>query len=78
VLHPFVESIEVILQMLIQRLKRAATIRRVRRGWQRGELRLAVAIPQRVAAPHAVGQHDRLQRVLHARPHADPLMAVQE
>jgi hypothetical protein len=39
---------------------------------------VAVTIPQCVTAPHAVGQHDRVQRVLHAHPHPNPLMAVQE
>ena len=77
-LHAVVESIEMCLQVLIQRLEFAAAIRRMRRQRQGREQRLAVTIPQRVAAPHAVGQHDRVQRVLHARPHADPLMTVQE
>jgi hypothetical protein len=31
-----------------------------------------------VAAPHTVGQHDRVERVLHTRPHPDPLMTVQQ
>jgi hypothetical protein len=53
-------------------------MRSVGRQRQRGEQRLAVTIPQCVAAPHTVGEHDRVQRVLHARPHPDPLMAVQE
>ena len=77
-LHPLVESIDLRIQVLIQRLELAAAMRRVRRQRQRREQRLAVAIPQRVAAPHAVSQRDRVQRVLHARPHADPLMTVQE
>jgi hypothetical protein len=73
-----VESIDVRLEVLIQALEFAAAVRRV--GWQRQgrEQRLAVTIPQRVTAPHAVRHRDRVQRVLHARPHPDPLMAVQE
>jgi len=78
VLHSVVESIDVRLQMLIQRLELAAAIRRMRRQRHRREQRLALAIPQCVAAPHAMRQHDRVQRVLHARPHPDPLMPVQE
>jgi hypothetical protein len=39
---------------------------------------LTLAIPQRVTAPHTVRHRDRVQRVLHARPHPDPLVAVQE
>src|SRR3989454_1285542 len=71
VLYPFVESIDVIIQVLIQRLERAAAIRGVRRQRQRREEDLALAIPQRVAAPHAVPDRNRVQRVLHARPHSD-------
>jgi hypothetical protein len=39
---------------------------------------LTLAIPQRVAATHIVRHRDRVQRILHARPHPDPLMPVQE
>jgi len=72
------ESIDLLIQVLIQRLELAAAMRRVRRQRQRRQQSLALAIPQRVPAPHAVRQRDRVQRVLHARPHPDPLMAVQE
>src|SRR5207248_6884932 len=77
-LDPLVESIDVLLQVLIQGLELAAAIGGVRWQRQRREQYLALSIPQCVATPHAVGQHDRVERVLHARPHADPLMAVQE
>jgi len=50
----------------------------MRRQWQRRQHRLALAIPERVATPNPVRHRDRMQRVLHARPHADPLMTVQE
>jgi hypothetical protein len=77
-LDPLVESIDLLSQVLIQRLELAAVMRGVGRQRQRREQRLAVTSPQRVTAPHTVGQRDRVQRVLDARPHADPLMAVQE
>jgi putative transposase len=35
---------------------------------------LALTIPQRVVAPYTVRQRDRMQRVLHTRPHADPVV----
>ena len=41
-------------------------MRRVRRERQRREQRLALAIPQRVTAPYAVRQRDRVQPILHA------------
>jgi hypothetical protein len=31
-----------------------------------------------VATPRAVRHRDRMQRLLHARPHPDPLMTMQE
>jgi hypothetical protein len=78
VLHLLVESIDVLLQVLIQRLELAAPVRGVGRQRQRREQRLALAIPQRVATSHAVRQGDRVQRVLDARPHSNPLMTMQE
>ena len=73
-----IQSIDVRLQVLIQRLEFAAAICGVMGQRQRREQCLALAIPQRVAPPRAVRQHDRVQRVLHARPHADRWMTVQE
>ena len=78
VLHPVVEPIDLLIQVLIQRLELIAAMSGVRRQRQRRQHRLAVSIPQRVSAPHAVPQRDRVQRVLHARPHAHPLMPVQQ
>ena len=77
-LDSLAESIDVRIQVLIQRLELTATMRGMRRQRQRREQRLTLAIPQRVAPPNAVRQRDRVQRVLHARAHPDPLMAVQE
>jgi hypothetical protein len=66
------------IQVLIQRLELTAAMRGVGRQRQRRQQRLTLAIPQRVTAPHAVRHRDRVQRVLHTRPHPHPLMAVQE
>ena len=77
-LDPLAETIDVRIQVLIQRLELTATMRSMRRQRQRREQRLALAIPQRVAPPHTVRHRDRVQRVLDARPHPDPLMTVQE
>ena len=77
-LDALAETIDVRIQVLIQRLELTATMRSMRRQRQRREQRLTLAIPQRVAPPNAVRHRDRVQRVLHARAHPNPLMAVQE
>ena len=48
--------------------------------WQRQhrQHRLAVSIPQRVSALHTIPQGDRVQRILHPRPQAHPLVPVQQ
>ena len=61
VLHLIVEPIDVLIQLLVQRLELIAAMRSVRRQWQRRQHRLAVSIPQPVAALHAIPQGDRVQ-----------------
>jgi hypothetical protein len=78
VLHSLIEPIDVLIQLLIQRLELIATMRGVRGQRQRRQHRLAVSIPQRMSALHAIPQSDRVQRVLHARPQAHPLVPVQQ
>ena len=78
VLHSVVELTDVLIQVLIQRLELIAAMRGVRWQRQRCQHRLAVSIPQRVSALHAIPQNNRVQRVLHARPEAHPLMPVQQ
>ena len=54
VLDPLAETIDVRIQVLVQRLELTATMGGVRRQRQRREQRLALAIPQRVATPCAI------------------------
>jgi hypothetical protein len=69
--HPLVESIDLLLQLLIQGLELATPMRGMRRQDQGLERRLPVATPERVAAPQALAERHGLKRVLHARPHPD-------
>jgi hypothetical protein len=77
VLDSFAKSIDVRIQVLIQRLELTAAVRGVRCQRQRREQCLTLAIPQRVTAPHPVRHRNRVQRVLHPRAHPNPLMTVQ-
>ena len=76
VLHPVVEPIDLLIEVLIQRLQLIAAMGGV--GWQRQrrEHRLAVSFPQRVSPLYAVTQGDRVHGVLHACPQTHPLMTV--
>jgi hypothetical protein len=51
---------DLLIQVLIQRLELAAAMGGVGRQRQRRQQRLAVAIPQRVTAPHPMPQRERV------------------
>jgi hypothetical protein len=78
VFQPLVESIDLLIQLLIQGVELVPTMGGVRRQDQPGKPCLTVAIPESVAAAHPMIERDGLQRALHARPHPDPLVAMQK
>jgi hypothetical protein len=77
-LYTMVKLDHLFVQPVIQRLKLVATMRGVRRQRQRRELRLPVSIPEGVTAPYALAERNRLQRILNARAHPNPLMPMEQ
>jgi hypothetical protein len=72
------ESLDLRVQLPIERLQGVAPIGRVRQKRQRREGGLTLGAPQPAASTNALAKRHRLQGVLDARAHAHPLMTVEE
>ena len=73
-----VEPFHLVLQRVVQLEQGRSPRGGVRQQWHRRDRLTAVTIPQGMAPANPVRERDRLKRVLHARPHANPLVSMQQ